>query len=388
MAVYQHCLRRSKAFQRIVALDRYLMSTHRKLVPFSYMLWAKEQALGGARHHLGASGLAPPPEDLVELAQMSPQLGQQGRDMPPALRRGLASRWGVPPAQLMLTLGTSHAMYLLCASRLKTGDRCIVEHPSYEMLHRLPGLFGAEVERFERDIDDGWRLPADLGQRIRRDEPSMVLLSNPHNPSGALLQLEDLQEVADACRATGTLLVVDEVYLPFEREAAALSACQLGEHVVVASSLTKAFGLGTVRCGWLVARPDIIDDALQYNDYISVLYPNPSAWVGVRALARWDALVERAERIRTAGLETAQRWVSGRSDVRWHTPDTGVVGFLRLLSVPDSGPFCDRLLTERSTLLVPGRFFEAPGFVRLGFGCEPDALAAGLEQLGEALAAV
>ena len=78
----------------------------REVPPFRYMVWAKDQALGQARHHLGASGLAPPPAELLD-ASAACDLSQRGHHMPPEARRRLADRYGVDPRELMLTLGTS-----------------------------------------------------------------------------------------------------------------------------------------------------------------------------------------------------------------------------------------------------------------------------------------
>jgi aspartate/methionine/tyrosine aminotransferase len=308
---------------------------------------------------------------------------ESGQDMPLELRRRVAAWWRVDESELALTLGTSHAFHLLCASRLASGDGCLVETPTYEMLRQLPGLFGASVGRIERRMEDGFRLPAELPDRIRRERPSMVLLSNPHNPSGVLLTLDELDGVASAARDVGAEMCVDEVYLPFLADAPSRSARLLGGHVAVASSLTKAYGLGTVRCGWLIADAARIDEALSYNDYISVLYPSPLAWVGLSALDHIDALQRRAVAARDDGLRIVDAWLETRRDVRWHRPEAGVIGF-PALPMEDSAPFCAQL-RARGTLVVPGGFFEAPSHVRLGFGVDGDDLRAGLCALGTAL---
>ncbi len=389
MVLYQQSTSSTNGFRRIVVASKPMRRRHTNVPPFGYMAWAKTVSQAAPRYHLGQSGLAPPAPAELSLAGLETDLAQRGHDMPPALRHGLADWWQVAPEALMLTLGTSHAFYLLCAAMLERGDTVLVEQPCYEMLHRLPALFGARVERFERPYDpdrrdDGWGL-GDLCARIARLGPAMVLLSNPHNPSGRWLERAALGPVADACAAAGALLCVDEVYLPFLPDAPAESAHALGPHVAIASSFTKAFGLGTVRCGWLVAAPDIVARAIAYNNYINVLFPNPSAWVGLRALAAREALTERAQRIRARGIAVVDAWIAGRSDVHWHRPAAGVVGFPRLTKLDDTRGFSDALLRAHDTVLVPGAFFEAPGHVRLGFGNDPDALAAGLERVGTAL---
>jgi aspartate/methionine/tyrosine aminotransferase len=175
------------------------------------------------------------------------------------------------------------------------------------------------------------------------------------------------------------------VYLEYTDDPVSGSLQGLGDHVAVASSFTKAYGLGTVRFGWLMASPERIAAALRYNDYISVLYPNPCAWVGLSALDRLPVLSERARRIQARGRAVVQAWIDARDDVSWVAPDAGVIGFVRLAGVSDTAAFVERLAAEQDTLVVPGEFFGAPGFVRLGFGGDEAALREGLRRIGEAL---
>jgi aspartate/methionine/tyrosine aminotransferase len=346
------------------------------------MVWAKALR-AGARFHLAASGLTPPPHELMPLDLADPDLVQRGADAPPELRARLACRFGLPPERLMVTLGTSHAFYLLCASTLEPGDLCLVERPAYEMLATLPTLFGAEVRRFERRLEEGYR--PDLLGRIAAERPKMILLSNPHNPSGALMSLDELEPIARAAAVAGSLLAVDEVYLEYLRDAPERSAVVLGGDVAVASSFTKAFGLGTVRCGWLIGSEARIEAATRYNDYISVLYPNPSAWVGIAALDRLEALQDRAMGVVAENLPVVRAFIESRRDVRWYPPDAGVICFPQLSRLGDTTPFCEALLRDEDTLVVPGRFFEAPSHVRLAFGCDTATLREGLVRLGRAL---
>ena len=221
------------------------------------MRWAKSHIPmtpgQGATHYLAGSGMAAPAAEQLPLAPHAADLVHAGYDMPPEARRRLAERYGLADEnRLMLTLGTSHAFHLLCASTLSPTDRCLVERPAYEMLVNLPGLFGASVSRFERRFEDGWRLPMSLPERIRRERPAMVLVSNPHNPSGVMLDRRDLAPVAEAVADVQGLLAVDEVYLeytddPVGRSALGLGADVGGDHVAVASSFATP-GSALTRC--------------------------------------------------------------------------------------------------------------------------------------------
>jgi aspartate/methionine/tyrosine aminotransferase len=351
------------------------------------MLWAKAQLEAPARYNLAASGMTPPDRAALGLDLDALDLDHRAPDMPAEPRRRLAARFGVGEARILLTLGTSHAMFLACASALRPGERCLVERPAYEMLPRLPELLGARVGRIDRRLETGWRLPPDLPARIRRERPRMVLVSNPHNPSGAVLPLEELEPVARAVTAVRGWLLVDEVYLEYLPDAPARSAARLGGNVAVASSLTKALGLGTARFGWLIAPEEQIEAAVRYNDYVSVLYPAPSAWIGLAALERLGALRARALETRAQNLPLLARFVEDHAArLSWAPPAATVMAFVRLRGARDTLAFVERLRRDHHTLVVPGRFFEAPGFVRIGFGIPTPKLRAGLARLARALA--
>ncbi len=362
------------------------MTERQGVAPFRYMEWAKRQQ-SGAGINLGASGIGPPDPGQLALGAGQLDLAQRGYDMPPEARRRLAERLGVEPDRLMLTLGSSQGLYLLCSSWLQPGDLCLVERPAYELLPGLARLLRARVERIDRSPEDHYRLPADLPARIAADQPRLVLLTNPHNPSGSLLSLDELVPVAEAVASHGGLLAVDEVYLEFLADAPRRSAQVLGDSVAVVSSFTKAFGLGTLRFGWLIAAPARIEEAIRTNNYISVLYPNPCAWVGLRALDQLASLQARAAAVRARHLPIVRSWVASQPAVSWLPPDVGVIAFPRLAESVDVDRLCERLSEEHDTLVVPGSFFEAPQHIRVGFGIDEAALREGLSHLSLVLAA-
>ncbi|MEZ4440546.1 MAG: pyridoxal phosphate-dependent aminotransferase [Polyangiaceae bacterium] len=345
------------------------------------MQWAKTRFVHQPpRYHLASSGLTPPegifadglddPQDVTAVAEA---------------QRAVAARYRVDVDRVTLTMGTSHAFFLLCASQLRPGDRCLVEQPCYPMLQNLPGLFGAETHRFERSFADGFAIPGDLVARIEALRPRLVLLANPHNPSGVVAPLEALRPIAEAVRSVGGVLGVDEVYLEYFPDAVARSALSLGEGVAVGASLTKAYGFGPLRFGWLVGDAPVVRQAVLYDDYVMVHYPAPAAAAALRVLERLDQLAARAGEVRARGLASVEAFVASRDDVSWHAPDAGVVGLLRLHGVADTMGFVERLVEEEETIVVPGEFFGAPGFVRLGFGGDPPMLEEGLRRLGRLL---
>jgi aspartate/methionine/tyrosine aminotransferase len=348
------------------------------------MAWAKEHAVR-PRFHLGRSGLMPPDPGLVDPGWSEARTALSEGTVAEQAGRVLADRIGQERRRLLLTLGTSHGLYLVCRCLLRTGDLVLVEQPAYEVLAGLPQLCGARVARFVRSAAEGYRLPRELPERIEAERPRLVILSNPHNPTATFLSPEELEPAVRALDAVGGRLLVDEVYLEFQPDPEQHTAARLGEAVVACSSLTKAHGLGALRFGWMVASADLCADALRLNDYIAVNYPAPSAAVGLAALDRLDELRERAVATCESRRPIVERWVASRPDVRWHPSEVGAMAWLELGPVGDTASFVDGLLRRYDTLVVPGEFFEAPGWVRLGFGIPIPDLEEGLARIGRAL---
>ena len=186
-----------------------------------------------------------------------------------------------------------------------------------------------------------------------------------------------MQALLDLAEQEGFTLFVDEVYRDFlPGEPGTIYAP--GRPVVVASSLTKVYGLGQLRSGWLLGPPDFLHRAARIIDFLHVRDPYP-----MEALAA--AAFDHADALRARGLEVAQasREVLHELDVRpfghpWSPPDAGLIAFPRLPEGLSSALFCRRLKQEEGTLVVPGYFFDDDHHVRIGVFHGPEVVAEGL----------
>jgi aspartate/methionine/tyrosine aminotransferase len=197
---------------------------------------------------------------------------------------------------------------------------------------------------------------------------------------------ETLRAVGALARGVGARVLVDEVYL----ESLAVlgrprvSAAHLGPEFLVTSSLTKAYGLSGLRCGWAIADPDLARRMWRLNDLFGVVPAHPAELLSVLALDRLERPAARARQILEANTAAANAFLASRPQLECAPLDGGMIAFPRLR---DGGveALCDRLRDEHGTTVVPGRFFGAPEHFRLAIGCAPETLAGGLEGLGRAL---
>lgn len=348
-----------------------------------YMEWAKTRSQ--SRFNLATSGVLDLP--LAELPVRLEDLELTGPSYYgwPPLQERLAERLGVDPSRVVAANGTSMANYLALATLLDPGDEVLVEHPTYDLLVAAARHVGAEVTRFARRAEDGFRLDPLAVERALTPRTRLVVVSNLHNPSSAYADEDTLRDVGQRARRVGARVLVDEVYREAIFDEPPPSAAHLGPEFVVTSSLTKAYGLGGLRCGWLVADAETARRAWRLNDLFGNIPPHAAERLGEIALRNLPAIAARARNLLAVNRPLLFRFLDARPHLLPVRPLHGTVVFPRL--PPGRVEELVRVFRERHEgTVVPGHFFGLPDHFRIGIGGRTEMLAEGLERLGAALA--
>jgi len=347
-----------------------------------YLRWAKTHP--AARYDLTSSGL--PFYRLRDLPVSIGDLelsGSGGYGHEPLLR-AIAARYRVPRACVVSAMGTSMANHLVFSALLEPGDEVLIEHPAYDPLPALAGQLGIAVKRFTRRADDGFRLDADEVARKLGPRTRLVVLTNLHNPSGALADDDALREVGAAARRVGARVLVDEVYLDALFEPEPRTAFHLGEAFIVTSSLTKVYGLNGLRCGWVFAEPALAERMWRVMELTVGHGAMAAEQLGVIALESLGRIAARSRGILDANRDALNAFYRTRADLDWSEHRFGTVSFPRLRT-GTAAPLCALLESKYDTAVVDGAFFEMPEHVRIALGAQPDDFAEGLRRLGRAL---
>jgi aspartate/methionine/tyrosine aminotransferase len=350
-----------------------------------YMEWAKTRS--HARFNLASSGLLAP--SLDELGAGPEQLEVDGPGgyggYRPLIER-LARKAGVAEDRVLHAAGASMANFLVLAASASAGDEVLIEEPTYTLLTDAARWLRLEIRRFPRAAEDGFALRAREVERALTARTRLVVVTNLHNPSSALAAEDELRETGEMARSVGARVMVDEVYreslLVLGRPSA--SAARLGPHFVVTSSLTKAYGLSGLRCGWAVGDPDLVRRMWRLNDLFGVVPVHPGERLSVLALDRLESLAARSRAILERNRAAVNAFLDRRPDLSCPKVDAGMIAFPRLLRGDVDG-LCESLRSRYETTVVPGRFFGAPQHFRVALGGAPDVLEGGLERLGRAL---
>ncbi len=361
-----------------------------RFVPFELERWQSTWE-NRVRFNLSESGVHPLTiQELLGLAGASAvpllevRLAYSQSNGTDLLRQRIAALYpGASPDQVLVTTGSSEANFVICWRLLEPGDTVAIMLPNYLQTWGLTQNFGAEVRGFQLHEDGGWEPFAEEIRTAIAPGTKLVVVTNPHNPTGHVLSDETRRAILERTAEVGAWLLADEVYQGAELDGRSTpSFWGSYERILVVNGLSKAYGLPGLRVGWIVAPPAFTAEAWARHDYTTIGPAGASDHLAAVALEPRvrEKLLERTRRILTANYPVLEEWLKRFGDTfTWHPPQAGAICWVRYrqaLSAPD---VVEKLRAEHSVLLVPGEHFGMPNHLRFGYGDE-------LHHLQEALA--
>jgi aspartate aminotransferase len=314
----------------------------------------------------------------------------------PALRDAIAERYRrehrVPCVRenVIVTAGAKQAVFNVCQALFEEGDTVAVFSPYWVSFPEIVRLAGATPVFARSSFETSWKPTAAALDRVSPASTRGVILNSPNNPTGAVVDTEELVKILAWCRARGVFLIFDETYDHFlydgRRHVSAAAYFQdHGDHVVVTGAASKTYAMTGWRLGWAIGPKDLV---AAMSSYQSQSTSNASS------ISQEAARVALTDRVRSessvAGMlaEYARRreaMVAGLAalpEVRCGSPEGAFYAFADLSAlyaskkVSGSAAFCERLLAEAHVAAVPGDAFGEDACVRFSF-------ATSLERIGE-----
>ena len=346
------------------------------------MHWAKTHSR--ATYNLATSGvgafpLSGLPFDLRELEICGPS--RYGYE---PLQQAIAANYGVTPAHVVAAAGTSMANHLAMAAILEPDDEVLIEQPTYELLTATARYFTPHIQRFHRQEENGFALDPAAVERAVSPRTRLIVITNLHNPSSALASESDLRAIGDIANRVGARVLVDEVYLDAVYENTPASSVHYGPRFVVTSSLTKVYGLSGLRCGWILAEPELAEKMWRLNDLFGSIPAFPAEQLSAAAFANLGPIRGRAKRIVDADRASLTEFLDATPAINAVRTPWGTTCFPKLLN-GDIDAFIARLRNDFDTSVVPGAFFEMPDRFRIGMGVDHAMFVEGLRRIGRAL---
>ena len=358
------------------------MSPQRREIRSGYIEWAKLRSK--ARYNLAISDV-----EHFPLADLRPQIadleisGSDGYGYQPLLQK-LSAKSGVPVECIVQAQGTSMANHLAMAALVEPGDEVLIEEPTYGALLSTAEYLGAKIRRFPRKFESGFQLDPREVERSISARTRLIVITNLHNPSGVRTIDSKLRMVGEIARSMGAHVLVDEVYLEACFDSPWQTAYLLGPNFVTTSSLTKAYGLTGLRCGWIFAAKPLAERMWRLNDLFGVMTPHPIELLSVLALEHLPEIIARSKQLLATNRALLKEFFKSRRDLLAIWPEAGTIAFPQLAS-GHAEAFCQLLREKYETSVVPGRFFEMPEHFRVGVGGKTEDVREGLARIGAAL---
>ncbi|MBX6330692.1 MAG: histidinol-phosphate aminotransferase family protein [Gemmatimonadaceae bacterium] len=320
---------------------------------------------------VSVNAFGPAPVVLDALSRVAPDHYPDPRST--AARRAAAARWGRAPTEIAFGAGASELLQAIATAFVRRRDRVLVPAPAYGEYARAAALCGARVHTVAANDRHAMAI-ATLIDAVADARPRIVFVCAPNNPTGARVPRDVLSRLADACAASGALLVLDQSYDAFD--AAPLGTPALPGHPAVLHlrSITKDHALAGVRAGFLVGPAPLIHAVERARaPWAASAYAQAAAEAalsdaGIAHVAETTARV-RSERARLAETLRAAGVPTVASDTH-----------LLLIEVGDASRVQRRLLAEHAIGVRDATSFGLPEHVRIAARtpAENDALAAAL----------
>lgn len=297
---------------------------------------------------------------------------------------------GAAPANVLVTVGAIEANYISTRTVLSAGDEVVVMLPNYMQVWGIARNHEYSIKTFQLREARGWAPDLDQLADAVSSNTRLIAICNPNNPTGYILTGDEMEEIIAIADRNGAWILADEVYAGAERLRNEQTPSFFGgyERVIATGSLSKAYGMPGLRLGWVVAPFELVDEIWARHEYTTLsasMLSNHLAAIALSAQVR-PVLIERARRYIRKGYPILEEWMASQ-DGRFSVvpPQAAAVAFVRYHAEVNSTRLVERLIREKSVLIVPGDHFGMDRFLRVSFGLPPHYLLAGLDRIRQLL---
>ena len=343
-------------------------------------------------YNLSESGVHPMTvRELVEDTEIVEKLLNTEINYPQAngiveLRERIAVLYpGSTPDNILVTVGAAEANFISLQTLLEPGDEMSIMLPNYMQIWGIAKNMGLQVNSFYLQEEKGWTL--DLGNGVS-EKTKLIAVCNPNNPTGYILTEKEMDAIVGAAERVGAWILADEVYAGGERITDTMTPSFWGRYdkVLAIGSMSKAYGLPGLRIGWIVGPADTVDDIWARHEYVTISTTMLSNHLTTYALSP-EALPRVRQRARDyirRGYPILDDWMKDHGETfSVVPPQAAAIAFVRYHLDINSTDFVDRLMKEKSVLIVPGDHFGIDHHLRISFGLPSEYLRTGLDRIHE-----
>ena len=287
-----------------------------------------------------------------------------------------------PMRQILVTVGGSEAIDMCIRTLVKPGDEVIIPEPCFVCYEPITTLSGGVPVHVACRQEDEFRLRAEALKAAITPKTKLVIMPFPNNPTGAVMEREDLEAVAEVLRGTDIMVLSDEIYAELNyglRPHVSIATLPgMAERTIVVNGFSKSYAMTGWRLGYCMADAPIRDRMQIFHQYSVVSAPSFVQPACVAALQSDTS--EVVEIFRRRRDYVYKRLVDMGLQVQ--KPEGAFYMFIDIRRYGmDSLTFCEKMLKEGLVGLIPGIYFGTEGYMRLSY-CYSDAdLKEGLDRI-------
>lgn len=288
---------------------------------------------------------------------------------------------------IVVTHGAIGANALVHETLVEPGDYVISVRPTYQQHYSIPESYGAEVDILHLRPENSF-LP-DLGElaAMVRPETKLIVINNPNNPTGALMNAGFLDDFVGIARSCGAYVLCDEVYRGTGQTGDGFgpAIADIYEKGVSVAGMSKTFSLAGLRLGWIAGPIEVLEAVSIHRDYNTISVGMLDDYFAAMALEAKDKILARSQRITRQNLQILDDWVATEPAMSYIKPLAGTTALLKYDFDIPSRDFCIRLLQATGVMLTPGSVMHMEGWLRIGYANDPEILQTGLAKISSFL---
>ena len=296
-----------------------------------------------------------------------------------------------PLHEVLVTVGGSEAIDMCVRALVSPGDEVLIPEPCFVCYEPITTLSGGVPVHLPCRLEDECRLNAEALRQAITPRTKLLILPFPNNPTGAVLEREDLEAIAEVLRGTNVIVLSDEIYSELtygaNRHISIASLPGMKERTVVVNGFSKSYAMTGWRLGYACGPAPIIQIMTKIHQSAIMSAPTTSQYAAIVALKECDKEIEQ---MRDEYNMRRRLVVKGFNDLglTCFEPKGAFYAFPCIQSTGmTSQEFCTRLLEQKHVALVPGDAFgdSGEGYCRVSYAYSVEHLKEALKRIGEFL---
>lgn len=286
---------------------------------------------------------------------------------------------------VLITHGVQEGLFLLSLLFGKHENEIITTKPIYQIREMFEDR-DATIKEIPLSLENNFQPSMEDIQSSITSKTSLIFLNSPHNPSGAILNKDTQKQLAQVLTEKNIYFAVDEIYREICFIDKPPSITSVYDKGIAFNSLSKSFGLPGLRVGWLIGPEEVIEQCRSLREYTTGGNSVIAETIALQVLQKQSFILPYILEDIYLNRHTIETWLKEHEDYfAWTSPQGGLSFFPKLKIPADDIQFCQKLLEQEKVSLLPGSFYDSPGYIRIGLTATPTILPLGLKRISKFL---